>query len=138
MKGRIALGDQLAAAACLAVFAGSAVADNGKNPPGSPPGNSENAPGQQKKADPPPQRAPASPQPAAPAVSEQRGQAAQGKPDRPAKPDKPAKPEKASQQPATSSSVRTSDRNGKSGNEKTAHDRSRSATRPDRRRTRTS
>jgi hypothetical protein len=94
MKRRIALVAQLAAGVCLAAFVGTALADNGKNPPGSPPGNSENAPGQQKKAEhAAPQAAPAQAQPAAPAASEQGAQA-HGKTDKPDKP-KPGKPEPA-------------------------------------------
>ena len=114
MKGRIALAAQLAAAACLAGFAGSALADNG-NPPGAPPGNSGNAPGQEKKAEqqtpaPPPaapQPAPAQPQSAAPAASEGKTTPPKGKPATPGKPDKPAKPQKPAKPAVTSHATTT-------------------------------
>jgi hypothetical protein len=114
MKRRIGFATNLAAAVCLAVFAGTALADNGKNPPSAPPGNSGNAPGQEKKAEPQaptPQPVPAQPQPAAPAASEP---AAKEKPARPAKPEKqgnsakPAKPERPATQPATTGTLQSS------------------------------
>jgi hypothetical protein len=59
----------LAMAVCAALLAPSALADNGKKPPGDQPGNSANAPGQEKREEvPPPQPvAPVQPSEAAPA-----------------------------------------------------------------------